>query len=72
MKGTPSPEEHPMPEPLLTVGYIARLFGVPVSWVYSKAEQGEIPSYKIGRYRRFVRAEIEAWLETQKQGGVRE
>jgi excisionase family DNA binding protein len=43
-------------------------YGPPESWWYAKAEAGEIPSYKLGKYRRFRISEIEAWLEQQRQG----
>ena len=33
------------PEPLLTAQGVAQLFGVPVSWVYAKAEAGELPCH---------------------------
>jgi excisionase family DNA binding protein len=42
--------------------------GIPSSWWYTKAEAGDIPSYKLGKYRRFKWSEIEAWLATQRQG----
>ena len=43
-------------------------FNVPVSWVYAKAESGELPSYKLGHYRRFRRSEIAEFLENCRQG----
>lgn len=54
---------------LVTVQGVAARFDVPVSWVYMKAESGELPSYKIGRYRRFEIREVEQWLQAQRQGG---
>lgn len=58
-----------MIQPKLKVAEVAELLGVPVSWVYAKAESGELPSFKLGRYRRFDSAEIERWLQAQRQGG---
>lgn len=55
--------------PLLTVQDVARRFNVPVSWVYSKAEADQLPHRHIGRYLRFVPAEIEAYLAAQRRGG---
>ena len=43
-------------------------FGPPESWWYAQAEAGRIPSYKVGKYRRFKLDEIERWLAEQKQG----
>ena len=45
---------------------VAARLGVPVSWVYAAAERGTLPSFKIGKYRRFDWREIEVWLETQR------
>jgi excisionase family DNA binding protein len=59
-----------MREPLLTVQDVARLLGVPVSWVYEHAERGTLPSVRIGRYRRFVAEEIEAYIQRSRQVGV--
>lgn len=56
------------PEPLLTVREVSERLGVPVSWVYSKAESGELPSFKVGRYRRFETSEVEEWLLAQRKG----
>jgi excisionase family DNA binding protein len=43
-------------------------FGPPASWWYSAAESGRIPSYKLGKYRRFKEHEVAAWIEAQRQG----
>ena len=51
------------PEPLWTVEKVAEYLGLHPQTVYAKALCGEIPSLKVGRGRRFRRAEIEAWLE---------
>jgi excisionase family DNA binding protein len=57
-----------MAERLLDVRDLAERYGPPPSWWYAKAEAGEIPSFKLGKYRRFRLDEIEAWLESQRQG----
>jgi excisionase family DNA binding protein len=46
---------------------VASRLGVPISWVYSAAEAGTLPSFKIGKYRRFDPREIAAWLEQRRQ-----
>jgi excisionase family DNA binding protein len=38
------------------------------SWWYAAAESGRIPSYKIGKYRKFKLSEIDAWIAAQRQG----
>jgi excisionase family DNA binding protein len=57
---------------LLTASEVAKLLGVPVSWVYEQSRQGRIPTVTLGRYRRYRLDSIEAWvseLETTGQRG---
>jgi excisionase family DNA binding protein len=58
-------------ERLLSVGEAAHLLGVKVSWVYGQAEAGRLPSFKLGKYRRFRPSELYAWLNQQRaaEGG---
>jgi excisionase family DNA binding protein len=65
----PSPES--LPDRLLDDAGAAELLNVPKSWVGEAARQGRLPHIKLGRYRRFVRADLLAWLEEQKGGGAR-
>jgi excisionase family DNA binding protein len=68
-RGTEFPEVAFMnAEPMIGPRDVAVRFGLPVSWVYSAAERGELPSYKIGKYVRFHPGEITAWLEARRQG----
>jgi excisionase family DNA binding protein len=48
---------------LLSAGEVAEMLGVPVSWVYEQSRRGRIPTVTLGRYRRYRRGSIEAWLE---------
>jgi excisionase family DNA binding protein len=64
-----SPES--LPDRLLDDAGAAELLNVPKSWVGEAARQGRIPHVKLGRYRRFDRAELLAWVEEQKGGGGR-
>jgi len=57
-----------MDDRLVGVKDLEARFGPPVSWWYAAAEAGRIPSYKVGKYRRFKISEVEAWLAGQKQG----
>jgi excisionase family DNA binding protein len=66
-----SPELNVVPlptDPLLTAGDVGRLLGVPASWVYEQARRGRIPTVTLGRYRRFRREAIEAWVATLEAG----
>ena len=51
---------------LMKPGELAELWNVPISWVYSQAEAGVLPSHKIGKYRRFRPHEVAEWLEKQR------
>ena len=52
---------------LLDPRQVAELLNVPISWVYSAAEKGTIPSFRVGKYRRFRKNEMETWLEKQRE-----
>jgi excisionase family DNA binding protein len=47
---------------LLTAAEVARLLSVPTSWVYAQSRAGRIPTVACGRYRRYRRGAVEAWL----------
>jgi excisionase family DNA binding protein len=55
---------------LLTARDVADLLGVPVSWVYERSRSGRIPTVTLGRYRRYRREAIEAWVrELEREVG---
>jgi excisionase family DNA binding protein len=47
---------------LMTVAEVARMLNVKRSWVYGKVATREIPHMHVGRYPRFVRDDVLAWL----------
>jgi excisionase family DNA binding protein len=51
-----------MGQALLTAAQVARMLGVPTSWVYEQSRQGRIPTVTLGRYRRYRAEAIEAWV----------
>lgn len=55
---------------LLTAGEVAELLGVPTSWVYEQSRAGRIPTVTLGRYRRYRREAIDAWLDRIEAGSV--
>ncbi len=59
-----------MSERLLTALEVAELLSVPVSWVREATRSGYLPHYPLGRYRRYRREDVLAWLEEQKAGGA--
>jgi excisionase family DNA binding protein len=54
----------------MTAGEIAELLSVPVSWVREHTRSGTIPHVPLGRYIRYDRAEVVAWVESVKSGGA--
>ncbi len=57
--------------PLLTVGEVAELLKVPVSWVYERTRRNSmdrIPGFRLGKYWRFHESDVLAWLERQRAG----
>jgi excisionase family DNA binding protein len=56
------------PDRLLIAAEAAELLAVPVSWVREATRQGELPHVKLGRYRRYVRADLDAWIAERKVG----
>ena len=65
-----TPEQRPadrdFDEELLTVREIAQLLKVPVSWVYEHTRlrgMARMPHFKLGKYLRFSKPEVWAWLE---------
>ncbi len=59
-----------MNERLLTAQEVADLLTVPLSWVREATRDGRLPHLKLGRYRRYQAAAIQAWLVQQQQGGL--
>jgi excisionase family DNA binding protein len=60
-----------MSEALLTARQVAELLAVKETWVREATRDGRLPHLRLGRYRRYRRSEIDAWLETQKHGPSR-
>jgi excisionase family DNA binding protein len=53
---------------LLTAGEVAQLLAVPESWVREATRAGRLPHLTLGRYRRYFRPAIKAWLQDQQAG----
>jgi excisionase family DNA binding protein len=54
---------------LLTVGEVAELLQVPVSWVYEQTRRrcpGRIPGFRLGKYWRFTPEDVTAWLAAKR------
>lgn len=59
-----------MTDSLLDARAVAELLGVPVSWVYEQSRRGRIPTVTLGRYRRYRRAAVEAWIDEIESGAI--
>lgn len=54
---------------LLDAGEVAELLNVPARWVREQTRSGKLPHVQLGRYRRYDRADLLAYVEEQKAGG---
>lgn len=55
---------------LLVAQEVADLLQVRVSWVREATRDGRLPHIALGRYRRYRRAEIVAFIEDQRRGPI--
>ncbi|MDQ6734042.1 MAG: helix-turn-helix domain-containing protein, partial [Nitrospirota bacterium] len=53
---------------ILTVAEVAHFLRVPKSTVYKLARLGQIPASKIGKHWRFLRSDLQHWMETRSNG----
>jgi excisionase family DNA binding protein len=54
---------------LLEAKDVAELLSVPVGWVREQTRAGNLPCVALGRYRRYDRGDVLAWVEGLKTGG---
>ncbi len=58
----------------LDIKELARRLGVQVSWIYDRTRDNgtdHIPHYKIGKYVRFLEAEVLEYLKKRSRGGAK-
>ena len=48
---------------LLTVDDVARWLNVPKRWVYERAQRGDLPSGRFGKYLRFEHADVVTFIK---------
>ncbi len=53
---------------LLTLSEVSTFLKVPKSTIYKLARERRLPGHKVGKHWRFVREEIESWV--QNAGGA--
>jgi excisionase family DNA binding protein len=54
------------PEPYITVAEASDFLGIPPNTCYKLALRREIPSFKCGKLRRFLRSDLRAWMESHR------
>lgn len=52
---------------LLLAGEVAELLQVTPAWVYSETRANRIPHVRLGRYVRYRRSAIDAWLSASER-----
>lgn len=57
------------PDELLEVDEVARILKMTPDWIYAQVRAGRLPHIRLGRFVRFRRESIEAWLESAERGG---
>ena len=60
-----------MSDRLLDAKEVAQLLNVKESWVRDATRDGRLPCVTLGRYRRYDRGDVLAWLESQKRNTAR-
>lgn len=67
-------ESASLPNELLTVKQAAEFLGLSVSTLhfYTRPQNPKIPSYPIGRHKRFKQADLAAWCEKNRKGTAQE
>lgn len=53
---------------ILTVAEVAQFLRVPKSTVYKLARLGQIPASKIGKHWRFLRKDLQQWMQNRTTG----
>jgi len=55
---------------ILTVSEVSGLLKVAEKTVYTMAQQGELPAFKVRGQWRFRRTDLEAWIDAKTRGGA--
>ena len=51
---------------LLFAEDVASILGMTIDWIYAETRAGRIPHISLGRYYRYRRESIEAWLQDKE------
>jgi excisionase family DNA binding protein len=55
-----------MTDSILTLPEVAKLLKVAEKTVYTMAQRGQLPAFKVRGQWRFQRSDLDAWIEEQK------
>jgi excisionase family DNA binding protein len=55
-----------MQDEILTLPEVAQLLKVAEKTVYTMAQKGQLPAFKVGGQWRFKRGDLDQWIEQQK------
>lgn len=55
-----------MQDEILTLPEVAQLLKVAEKTVYSMAQKGQLPAFKVGGQWRFKRVDLDQWIEQRK------
>lgn len=55
-----------MPDEILTLAEVAQMLKVADKTVYTMAQRGEVPAFKVRGQWRFKRDDLDQWIEQQK------
>ncbi len=55
---------------LLDAHEAAQLLHVPVTWIRARTRDGLLPHVELGRYRRYRRGALLAWIDAHEAGGA--
>jgi len=56
------------PDELLTADEVAAMLRMKRAWVYAETRRGALPHVRLGRYVRYRRSAVTAWVEGLEQG----
>jgi len=55
-----------MNEQLMTIKEVADYLNITESTIYTWAQTGKLPAFRVGRLWRFRRSDLDAWLEANR------
>ena len=57
------------PDMVMTIEDLSKYLKISRSTLYKLAQEGKLPSQKVGRHWRFHREAVDAWLKNQEPNG---